>query len=90
MTTEQADTMIKKLDTLIDIMSHRERESEYTRTSGALRILRRTNPAVLSYVRNHFMRESEWKRDGKYYEYMIDALKRIRTSADKGEIIIPK
>lgn len=77
----------KSISAFTAVMS--QQESEWVRTKVALHILRRGNGHVLKYVREHFMKPEEFRRDGLYWEYSAAALKRIRAMADADKINLP-
>lgn len=64
--------------------------SDWIDTKSTLLLLRRKNSIILPYVRKNLLQANEWRMEGKNYEYMAVAIKRLREDADKGKILIPK
>lgn len=88
MTTAQGNILIKKLDTLIMVMS--ENTSAWVDTYGALIKLRLKNPRNMKFIREHHLKPEDYKKQGKYFEYKLTALVMLRAKMDSNEIIIPK
>ena len=64
--------------------------NDWIDTKSTLLLLRRKNSRILPYVRKNLLQANEWRMEGKNYEYMAVAIKRLREDADKGKILIPK
>lgn len=72
------------MEQLIGLLS--EKDAQWVKTEGALRILRKGNYRILRQLRMSYLGNGGFRKEGKEYEYNVEQLRRIRQRMDAGEI----